>query len=307
MAASRSAKFFKRFLGRRVGLGMDRARGEEGQPHTSTGKFRPVVGTFRSLKRRAARLRGPWLRGHGPARPQSRPIPEPEVKTFWLWYHPVQAVLHAGAAVVRPEIPQGQFADMPNPVFDDAVPLAIGPGGDQGGQFRLQGIGQKRRSAGAGPIPQALHAFGVVAHDPVAQRLPVHAGLPRRRLPAGAVQRHGDRQQASANTAVALATGQATQFLGTQISADLQGRHGGGRSRVRSNTGNHHRPQTATHSHTESEISGSGITGRSNHCRERGHGHLAGMPSATSWASTGPAGSSISTATASRSTSRPCA
>jgi hypothetical protein len=54
----------------------------DGQGYTSTGKYRPVVGTFRSLRRRAARARGPWLRGHGPARSPSRPIPGSEVKTF---------------------------------------------------------------------------------------------------------------------------------------------------------------------------------------------------------------------------------
>jgi hypothetical protein len=55
----------------------------DGDPsYTSTGKYRPVVGTFRTLRRRAARVRRPWLRGHGPARSPSRPIPGSEVKTF---------------------------------------------------------------------------------------------------------------------------------------------------------------------------------------------------------------------------------
>ena len=79
---------------------------------------------------------------------------------------------------------QSQVADVADPVFDDAVPLDVGAGRDQAGQFRFQSANQQRRPAAAHPIPQAVHAFRVVAHDPITQRLSVHASLPGRFFPA---------------------------------------------------------------------------------------------------------------------------
>ena len=105
-------------------------------------------------------------------------------------------------------MPQSQVADVADPVFDDAVPLDVGAGRDQAGQFRFQGTSQQRWPAAARPIPQAVHAFRVVAHDPITQRLSVHASLPGRFFPADPVQRHGNRQQAPANPPIARAAGQ---------------------------------------------------------------------------------------------------
>jgi hypothetical protein len=51
---------------------------------------------------------------------------------------------------------------------------------------------------------QAFDPFGVEADHPIAQRLPVHAGLPRRPFPAHAVERVGERQQSARHPAVGL-------------------------------------------------------------------------------------------------------
>jgi hypothetical protein len=42
--------------------------------------------------------------------------------------HPMQPSLHAAARVVRPEVPQGEFADVPDAVLDNPVALDIRAG-----------------------------------------------------------------------------------------------------------------------------------------------------------------------------------
>jgi hypothetical protein len=102
----------------------------------------------------------------------------------------MQPSLHAAARVVRPEVPQGEFADVPDAVLDNPVALDIRAGFYEMTQFLLQLRRQQSRPARALPIPQTIDALAVVAHDPVTQCLPIHAGLTGRRLSTGPVQSH---------------------------------------------------------------------------------------------------------------------
>lgn len=109
--------------------------------------------------------------------------------------HAVQALLHAGAAVVRPEMPQRSGADVTDAVFDHAIALQVWPGGDQRGQFPFQLTSQKRWTSAAGAVAPAVEPFGIVAPHPVTQGLAIHPGAPGGIRPTTAVQSHGDPQQ----------------------------------------------------------------------------------------------------------------
>src|SRR4029453_8369844 len=65
-----------------------------------------------------------------------------------------------------------------------------------------------RRAPITRPVGKPIEAVLVVADDPVAQRLAVHACRLRRRLPAHAVERIGNRQDAPCNARIALALGE---------------------------------------------------------------------------------------------------
>src|SRR6187401_2056485 len=65
----------------------------------------------------------------------------------------------------------------------------------------------------------------VVAHDPVAQRLPVHACRPGCLLPAHAVESVGDRQDAARHTRVRLGLGQLAKNCRSAVLAYLQSSH----------------------------------------------------------------------------------
>src|SRR4051794_17829591 len=82
--------------------------------------------------------------------------------------------------------------------------------------------------AGAGPVAETLDAFRIVAVAPVPGRLAGHAGEPRRLLARQAVEGVGEREQAGADPAVALAAGEAAQLGRVVVGTDRQGcGHGG--------------------------------------------------------------------------------
>src|SRR3954452_19359892 len=91
--------------------------------------------------------------------------------------------LHAAARVVHSEMPQGEVADVPDAVLDNSIAFEIGAGFDELTQFLLQLRRQQGRPARALPIPQTIDALGIVAHNPITQYLPIHAGLTGRLLP----------------------------------------------------------------------------------------------------------------------------
>jgi hypothetical protein len=117
-------------------------------------------------------------------------------------------------------VPQGEFLDVLDAVLDDPVALDIGAGFDELTQFLLQLRRQQGRSAGALPIPQTHDTLGIVAHHPIPQCLPIHAGLPGRRLPADAVQGHRKSQKAPRNPGVVILASQSPKLGDTQVSAD---------------------------------------------------------------------------------------
>ena len=78
------------------------------------------------------------------------------------------------------------------------------------------------------PVPQAFHALGVVAVDPVAEGLPGHPGEPCRLLAGHTFERVSQGEEAGADAAVALTTGEAAQLGRVAVGADRQGcGHGG--------------------------------------------------------------------------------
>ena len=139
----------------------------------------------------------------------------------------MQPSLHAAARVVGPEVLQGEVADVPDTVLDDPVALDIGAGLDELPQFLLQLRRQQRRPTGPLPIPQTRDTLGIVAHHPITQCLPIHAGVAGRRLPADAVQGHRKSQKTPRNPGIVLLASQSPKLSGAQLSADRKRCHGG--------------------------------------------------------------------------------
>src|SRR3954464_8833199 len=134
---------------------------------------------------------------------------------------PALAVAHAEAALDQP----AQVAGAPG---DAAVALQPRAPQDQALQGRLPALVQGAGSAGPRPVAQALDPSRVVAVHPVAQGLPVHAGRPRRLVPAHPVQGVGQRQQAATHPPVPLAARHRAQLRGRPPRRDRHGDHGPG-------------------------------------------------------------------------------
>jgi hypothetical protein len=83
-------------------------------------------------------------------------------------------------------------------------------------------IVEPRRAAALGPIAQALDPLGVEPDHPVAQRLPVHAGLAGGLPPAHAVQGVGHAEQATGDAAIGLLSCPPAQVLGRGGGAMLE-------------------------------------------------------------------------------------
>jgi hypothetical protein len=130
---------------------------------------------------------------------------------------------HAGLAVALAEAALDQPAEIPHPPGDAAVAIELGASKDQRLEGSLLPLVERTRAAGAAPVAQAVDALGVVAVDPIAERLAGHAGEPRRLLAAGALEGVRQRQQPGAGPTVALAPGQDAQLLWPPLVAD-QGR-----------------------------------------------------------------------------------
>src|SRR3954454_10498800 len=106
--------------------------------------------------------------------------------------------------IASPEPPLGQLAQVAGAPSDAAVSLQPRTPQDQALQGGLLPLVERAGPARPRPVAQALDPFRVVAVHPVAQGLPVHAGGPRRLIPAHPVQRVGQRKQARADPAVPL-------------------------------------------------------------------------------------------------------
>jgi hypothetical protein len=135
---------------------------------------------------------------------------------------------HPALAVADPEALLDQGAQVAGAPCHAAVPLQVRAAQDEGLERGLPTLIERAGPAGAGPVAQAVEPFRVVAVDPVAERLAGHPGEPCGLLPRQAVERVGERQQASADAPVALAAGKAAQLGCVAVGADRQGcGHGG--------------------------------------------------------------------------------
>ena len=141
---------------------------------------------------------------------------------------PAQQPPDPALAVAHPEAALDQLAQVAGAPGDAAVALQLRAPQDQALQGRLPALVERAGPARPRPVAQALDALRVVAVHPVAQGLPVHAGGPRRLLPAHPVQRVGQRQQARADPPVPLAARQRAQLRGRPPLRDRHGDHGPG-------------------------------------------------------------------------------
>src|SRR4051812_22994203 len=141
---------------------------------------------------------------------------------------PAQQPPDPALAVADLEAALDQGAQVAGAPGDATVALQLRAPQDQALQGRLPALVQGAGPAGPRPVAQALDPFRIVAVHPVAQGLPVHAGGPRRLLPAHPVQRVGQRQQARAHPPVPLAARQRAQLRGRPFLRDRHGDHGPG-------------------------------------------------------------------------------
>src|SRR4051794_20214402 len=121
----------------------------------------------------------------------------------------LQQLEHAALAVADPEPPLDEDAQVAGAPGDAAVALEARAAEDERLERGLLPLIERAGTAGTGPLAETFDAFRVVAVDPVPERLPGHAGEPRRLLAGEALQRVGEREQAGADAAVALAAGEA--------------------------------------------------------------------------------------------------
>src|SRR4051812_20495298 len=141
---------------------------------------------------------------------------------------PAQQPPDPALAVAHPEAALDQLAQVAGAPGDAAVPLQLGAPQDQALQGRLTALVERAGTARPRPVAQALDPFRVVAVHPVAQGLPVHAGRPRRLVPAHPVQGVGQRQQAATHPPVPLAARHRAQLRGRPPRRDRHGDHGPG-------------------------------------------------------------------------------
>ena len=87
--------------------------------------------------------------------------------------------------------------------------------------------GEARLAPRPGPVAQAGEPSRVVAMHPVAQGLPVHAGVPRRFLPRGPLQHQGQGQHPPRGRRVPAPPRLAPQFAGAQLAPRDRDRHPG--------------------------------------------------------------------------------
>src|SRR5690242_8272772 len=101
---------------------------------------------------------------------------------------PAQDLADRALVQASPEagLDQGLEVDPPPP--HHAVAVGVRPPLDGGRQLRFLLGREPRPAPRPGPVAQARETLGVVAVHPVAQGLPVHAGVPRRLLPRAPLQ-----------------------------------------------------------------------------------------------------------------------
>src|SRR4051794_22265069 len=119
----------------------------------------------------------------------------------------LQQLEHAALAVADPEPPLDEDAQVAGAPGDAAVALEARAAEDERLERGLLPLIERAGTAGTGPLAETFDAFRVVAVHPVPERLPGHAGEPRRLLARQAVERVGEREQAGADAAGALAAG----------------------------------------------------------------------------------------------------
>src|SRR3954471_18387685 len=149
----------------------------------------------------------------------------------------LQQLEHAALAVADPEPPLDEDAQVAGAPGDAAVAPQARAAQDERLERGLLPLIERAGTAGTGPLAETFDAFRVVAVDPVPERLPGHAGEPRRLLAGEALQRVGEREQAGADAAVALAAGEAAQLGRVVVGTDRQGcGHGGSSGKKASET-----------------------------------------------------------------------
>lgn len=115
------------------------------------------------------------------------------------------------------EPPREFVAQIHPPPAHHAVTIRIGPGLDPGGEFRGLLGRQLRLRTGRLPIVQSAQAFGVVAVNPISQRLTVHPARLRRRLALRPLQHQRDRQHPTRRRTVPFPAGRPAQLARRQI------------------------------------------------------------------------------------------
>lgn len=132
----------------------------------------------------------------------------------------LEQLQHAVLAVADAEAVLDQVAQILGPPAAHAVAFRVRATQDQGLEGRHLAFVQPWRPPAARPVVQTLDAVFVEADHPIAQRLPVHAGLARGPFAAHAVEHVGERQQPARHPAVGLEPRQPAQLLCWNVAAN---------------------------------------------------------------------------------------
>jgi hypothetical protein len=133
----------------------------------------------------------------------------------------------ADRALVQPDREAGldQRPQVDPPPAHHAVPVRVGPALHGRRQLGLLPGREARLAPRPGAIAQAREALGVVAVHPVAQGLPVHAGVPRRFLPRAPLQHQGQGERPSRGRRIPAPLRLAPQPVGARLLPRDRDRH----------------------------------------------------------------------------------
>ena len=130
---------------------------------------------------------------------------------------PPKQLAHAAFVEGDAELGRDAVTQIGAPEPHDAVAGEIGAFLDPARNLALLDPAQACRPAASRPVSKPIQPCLIVAVNPVAQCLPVHAAKPRRFLAAETIERHGNGQHARCLLGIRRSLGRRAQIRGAHV------------------------------------------------------------------------------------------